>query len=135
MTPIKITDVYIDGPLYLQDMRMLDNRWGATTNTYSWSQDMLTFETFVVIVPDTVISIISALVAIFLVTFLVIGAPRIAFIVVISVALVNLFLLALIPMWDLTFNNIVVVHLVAGMGLSVYFSLIIGHTFLLVEPP
>ena len=96
---------------------------------------MLTFETFVVIVPDTVISIISALVAIFLVTFLVIGAPRIAFIVVISVALVNLFLLALIPMWNLTFNNIVVVHLVAGMGLSVYFSLIIGHTFLLVEPP
>ena len=49
--------------------------------------------------------------------------------------LVDLFLIALIPLWNLTFNNIVVVHLVASLGLSVLYSVHISYTFLIVEAP
>lgn len=52
-----------------------------------------------------------------------------------SVATVDLILIALIPLWDLTFNNIVLIHLVTSLGLSVLFSVKISIAFLRVEVP
>ena len=113
---------------------MLEGRWGFDA-TYSYSTDMLTQEMFVVIVQETVISCVSSVVAVFLVTLIITGSLSLTAMVSFSILLVDLFVLALIPLWDLTFNNILVVHLIAGLGLSVLFSLHIAHTFLLVEPP
>ena len=58
-----------------------------------------------------------------------------AVLVIFSVLLVDLILIAILPLWDLSFNNIVVVHLVASLGLSVLYSVHISLSFHLVEAP
>jgi len=115
-------------------MKKLEAQWGLE-RTYSWSDDMLIYEMFTVIVQEAVISCVSSVFAVFLVVLIITGSLWISGLVVSSVLLVDLFLVALIPLWGLTFNNILVVHLVAGLGLSVLYSLQIAHTFLLVQAP
>ena len=96
---------------------------------------MLIDEMFVVIVTETSLSSTFSLIAIFIVVLLITGSVRISGVTVMSVLLVDLFLIALIPLTDLTFNNLIVVHLIASLGLSVLYSAHISHTFLLVEAP
>jgi len=52
-----------------------------------------------------------------------------------AVLLVDLFLVALVFYWDLTFNNIVVVNFVIAIGLAVDYSAHIAHTFLIIKAP
>lgn len=96
---------------------------------------MLDYEQYVVFVRDVVTSISLSMMAVFLVVLFITGDIRVTLMVLISVALVDLFLLGLIHFWDLTMNNIVVVNLVIGLGLSVDYSAHIGHTYLTTEPP
>ena len=120
--------------MYLNDMRNLEKRFGFD-DTYSYSNEMLIDEMFVVIVQETALSSTFSLIAIFIVVLLITGSVRISGVTVISVLLVDLFLIALIPLTNLTFNNLIVVHLIASLGLSVLYSAHISHTFLLVEAP
>ena len=55
--------------------------------------------------------------------------------VLMCVLLVDLFVMALIYYWGLTFNNVVVVNTVIAIGLSVDYSAHIAHTYLVVKPP
>ena len=73
--------------------------------------------------------------AVFIVVIIITGSLFVSGLVVISVLIVDLYLAALIPVWDLTFNNIVVVHVIASMGISVLYSAHITHAYLLVETP
>jgi len=63
------------------------------------------------------------------------GSLPVTILVVMSVVLVDVFLLGLVHFWDLTMNSIVTVFLVIGLGLSVDYSAHIAHTYLTVEPP
>ena len=130
----KIDDVFVDGPKYLQDIRMLEEMYGFE-DTYSYSTDMLTQEMFVVIILETILSATFSLVAIFIVILLISGSFTTAILVSFSVCLVDLFLMALIPLWGMTFNNILVVHLVASLGLSVLYSAHIAHAYILALAP
>ena len=134
MLPIKIEDIYNDGPQYLTDMQYIANAYGID-QTYSYSDDMLVQEMFVVLVGETMLSSFCSMGAVFLVVLIITGSLPISGVVSLSVLLVYLGLSALIPLWDLTFNNVVVVHLVASLGLSVLYSAHIAHTYLLMEPP
>jgi len=134
VTPVKIVDIYNDGPQYLKDMDLIANRYGLT-ETYSYSDDMLVFEMFVVLVYETILSSACSMVAIFFVVSFITGSPRVALVVVGSVILVYLGLSALIPLQDLTFNNVIIVHLVSSLGVSVLYSAHISHSYLLVEAP
>ena len=96
---------------------------------------MLTQEMFVVIVQESLLSGASLIVAVFIVVIVITGSLFVSGLVVFSVLIVDLFLAALIPVWGLTFNNIVVVHLIASMGISVLYSAHITQSYLLVEPP
>ena len=96
---------------------------------------MLTYEQFVVIVQETITSSAASILAIFLVVLVITGSFILSTITIVSVIVLDLFLIALIPLWNLAFNNIIVVHLVASLGLSVLYSVHISHTFLLVEAP
>lgn len=96
---------------------------------------MLIQEMFVVLVGETMLSSLCSMFAVFLVVLMITGSLPISGVVSLSVLLVYLGLSALIPLWDLTFNNVVVVHLVASLGLSVLYSAHIAHTYLLMEPP
>jgi len=113
---------------------MIAKRYGFE-ETYSYSDDMLVQEMFVVLVRETMLSSFCSIGAVFLVVLMITGSLPISGVVSLSVLLVYLGLSALIPLWDLTFNNVVVVHLVASLGLSVLYSAHIAHTYLLMEPP
>ena len=63
------------------------------------------------------------------------GSFPVTVLVVLAVALVDIYLMALIYFWDLTLNNIIVVQLVIGLGLSVDYSAHIAHTYLIIEAP
>ena len=116
-------------------MNELANTYGFQHDTYSYSSDMLTFEMFVGIVHETIISSACSILAIFLIVSFITGSFSISAVTVFSVSLVDLFLCATISAWSLTFNNIIVVHLVASLGISVLYTTHISHTFLLIEPP
>jgi len=76
-----------------------------------------------------------SVVAVFLVVLFVTGSIPVTLLVVFAVALVDLFLLALVQFWGLTMNSIVTVILVIGLGLAVDYSAHIAHTYLIVEAP
>ena len=55
--------------------------------------------------------------------------------IVLSVTLVNLFLLGFLHFGDLDFNLIVLVNIVISTSLAVEYSVHIGNTYLMVECP
>ena len=129
ITPIDIIDVYGDGQKFLQDMRMLEGRYGIP-DTYTYSVDMLLYEQFVVLVSETVNSILCSLAAVLVVTFVITASFRLSTFAFISVTLIDLFIVALIPLVGLTFNNIVLIHLVISLGLTTVFSVNISLYYL-----
>lgn len=79
-------------------------------------------ETFVVLTKETAYTMASTAVMILLVVFLITGFPRIGLVVTLAVILTNYFLLALIPVVGLHFNDVVVGYLISSIGLSVLYS-------------
>ena len=134
VTPIKKDNTYVNGVQYLSDLDRLEGEYGITS-TYSYSTDMLTYEMFVVLVDETLITCFLTIFVVFLVVLVFTGSLFISGLSVFSVFLVELFIIAIIPMSDLTFNNLSVVHLLASLGLSVLYSVHISHRYLLVEAP
>ena len=93
---------------------------------------MMIYEKYVVIVQESIISCASSLVAAYLITFLITASRRTSTFAFISVTMIDLFLLALIPLVDLTFNYIVLIHLIISLGLSMVFSVNISLYYLRV---
>ena len=112
-------------------MRWLEGRFGIR-DTFTSSTDMMVYEKFVVLIQETIISCTSSLVALFLVTFSITASRRTSIFAFLSVALIDLFLLALIPLVDLTFNYIVLIHLIISLGISMVFSVNISTYYLRV---
>jgi Niemann-Pick C1 protein len=104
-------------------------------DTYSYSQQMSDLEQYVVFVQETMLSVGLSILAVFFVVMFITGSVPVTLLVVLAVLLVDLYLLALIHFWDLTMNNIIVVNLVIGLGLSVDYSAHIAHSYLMVKPP
>ena len=132
MTPIKSKNVYRDGPIYLKDLRNMLNKYGFEDETFAYSSDMLTMEMFVVLTKETTIILASSAAITLLVVIVITGNCRLGLLITSSVILTNYFLLALIPLVGLTFNNVVVIYLITSIGLSVLYSAQICHTFLLM---
>lgn len=63
------------------------------------------------------------------------ASPQATFLVALCVALVDVFLAALIFYWGLTFNPFVVLNIVIAIGLSVDYSAHISHSYLVTEVP
>ena len=130
---MKISQISTDGPQYLEDIRAIEDEYGFD-DTYSFSNQMLDYEQYVVFVRDVTLSIGLSIMAVFFVVLFVTGSVPVTLVVVFSICLVDIFLLALIHYWDLTMNNIIVVNLVIGLGLSVDYAAHISHTYLVVVP-
>ena len=112
-------------------MRFLEGRFGIH-DTFAESEEMMVYEIYVVLVEETIISMTGSLTAIFLVTITITASIRLSLFAFLSVALIDLFLVALIPLVDLTFNNIVQIHLIISLGLSAVFSVNISLYYLKV---
>ena len=96
---------------------------------------MLDYELYFVFVDETLLSCGLSIVAVFIVVVFITGSIPISILVVIAILLVDLFLVAMIFYWDLTFNNVVVVNLVIAIGLAVDYSAHIAHSYLITVPP
>ena len=131
---MKIEKVATDGPQYLEDIRAIEDKYGWA-ETFSYSEKMLKYEQYVVLVSETSLSIGLSICAVFLVVIFVTGSFSVTILVVFAVALVDLFLIGLLHYWSLTMNNIVVVNLVIGLGLAVDYAAHISHTYLVIEAP
>ena len=134
ISPIKINDVYRDGPQYLADIEYIEQQFGMN-ETYSYSSDMMNHENFVVIVKETMMLTIFSIVSIMIVVLFMTGSIFISLLTLFTIIQIDIFLVALMPLWDLTFNNVTLIHLVSSLGLSVLYSVDISMTYLWVEAP
>lgn len=119
---------------YLEDTRRIESDYGLE-GTFSYSQDMLDYELYVVFKDETILSVGLSIMAVFFVVLFVTGSLPVTGLVCLAVLLVDYFLVALIHYWDLTFNSVVVVNIVIAIGLAVDYSAHISHTYLIIEPP
>ena len=108
--------------------------WG-TADTYTYSVQLLDFEMYTVLVRESIMSGIFSLAGVMLIVFLISGSLLLASTVCISVLLVDFFLVALIPIWGLTFNNLIVLHLLASVALSALYTLFLANDFVMIEAP
>jgi len=113
---------------------MLEGKYGID-ESFSFSVSMLVFEGFISIVRETAISSVSSIVAVFFVCVIITAGPIISALTVFSVIVVDLFLIALIPILGLEFNNVVVLHILASLGVSVLYSIQMTYQYLLIEAP
>ena len=118
----------------MKDTRMLEAEYGPE-GTFSYAQEMLDYELYVVFTEETVLSVGLSLIAVFFVVFFITGSFPVTLLVVLAVLLVDFFLIALVYFWDLTFNTVVVIQIVIAIGLAVDYSAHISHTYLIVVPP
>jgi predicted RND superfamily exporter protein len=122
------------GVQYLKDAREIEAKYGLA-GTYSYSQEMLNYETYKVLLKESVLSIGLSLVAVAVVVFIITGSLPVTALVVFAVILVDFFLIALIYFWNLTFNTIIIVNIVIAIGLAVDYSAHIAHTYLIIKAP
>ena len=102
---------------------------------YSYAQEFLDFEQYVVFTKETVTSTGLSILAVMGVVLIITANLPVTLLVALSVLLVDFFLVALIYYWSLTFNSIVVVNVVIAIGLAVDYSAHIAHTYQIVVPP
>ena len=102
---------------------------------YSYAQEFLDFEQYVVFTKETVTSTGLSILAVMGVVLIITANVPVTLLVALSVLLVDFFLVALIYYWSLTFNSIVVVNVVIAIGLAVDYSAHIAHNYLIVVPP
>ena len=122
------------GVKYLADKNMLEKDYGLE-GTFSYAQEMLDYELYVVFMYETFLSCGLSVLAVFGVVLFVTGSLPVTALVVLAVVLVDLFLLGLVHFWDLTFNTVTVVNIVIAIGLAVDYSAHISHTYLIIVPP
>ena len=112
-------------------MRDIEDKFGLP-GTFSYAQEFLDYELYFVFLEETILSTSLSIVSVTLVVLFITGSLPVTLLVVLAVLLVDVFLLALIYYWNLTFNNIVVINIVIAIGLAVDYSAHIAHTFLIV---
>ena len=129
-----IDDVSSQGPQYLRDVRDLESNYGVN-GTFSYSAEYLDFEQYFIFTKEASVSITLSLIAVVLVILLITFNWKVTLMVLMCVILVDMFLVATIHYSELTFNSIVVVHVVVAVGFAVDYSAHIAHAYLIVDPP
>lgn len=104
-------------------------------DTYAYNATILDYEQYVVLIKELILTIGLSFLAVTIVVSTITGSMPVTCLVMLSIVLVDLFLLSLIHFWDLTLNNIIVINLVVGLGLSVDYAAHIAHTYLIVQVP
>lgn len=114
---------------YLTDIRRIEANFGIG-DTYSAHVVFVDFETYVVLVDDTMKQLFLALLVVTVIVLLITVSLQATLIIVFCVLLVNVYMLAVTQYWGLTFNNIVAVNLSFALGVALDYSSHIGHTYL-----
>lgn len=128
MQLIYIEDSATDGVNLLNDLRAIIADSGLP-GTFIYGDSFLTYEQYVVFLSEAYMSVALALVAVAVVILALTNSLRITIFVLMCIALVDLYLLALLSIWDVTLNSVTLINLVIAIGLAVDYSAHIAHTF------
>jgi len=80
-------------------------------------------------------NVVLALIAVWFVVYINTGSRTVTNMIMLCVALVDVFLFALLYFWGVTLNSVTVVNIVIAIGLAVDYSAHIGHAYLTVKTP
>jgi hypothetical protein len=133
-TAIKTDSSARQGPPLLTDIRWIESTYGVP-GTFSYGAEFLNFEQYFTFFEDSVTGAALSILAVLVVILFITASFSVTMLVALAVLLVDLYLLATIFYWGLTFNSIVVVNICIAIGLSVDYSAHIAHTYLIVSPP
>lgn len=122
------------GPDVLRDIRRLIADY-ALEGTITFGEEYLSFEQYMDFKTDSMISLAMSVLAILAVILVITASLVVTLLVAFSVALVDLFLLALFYYWEMKYNHIVFLLIIISLGLSVDYSAHIAHCYLTVVPP
>ena len=123
-----------EGVQLLSDINEITNTYGLG-DTYSFSQRYLDYETYVVFDQEATLNVGLALGAVFLILVIFTANLTVTLLVLLQVALVDVFLFSLLYFWGVTLNSVTIVNITVAIGLSVDYSAHIGHAFLTIDPP
>jgi len=131
---IFIEDSASEGVELLDDMSKLCSS-SNLGDTFTFAQNYLSYETYVVFQGEAIMNVVLALCAVFVVIMIVTANIQVTLFILLCVALVDVFLLGLLYFWDVTFNSVTVVNNVIAIGLAVDYSAHIGHAYLMAQAP
>ena len=119
----------VDGPKLMRDIRNIVRTYGVE-GTFTFADDYLGWEMALVILPETYSSMAVTLVAVCGVIYFVTFNMQVSIMVCICVLLVDLYLLALLYYWGLSFNFMPALMISMALGLAVDFSAHLGHCYI-----
>ena len=119
---------------YLTDLRFIERSMGMN-DTFSYGRNHVDFEIYSELIPETLSTLGFALLTVFLVVIFITMNLQVTMLVIISVILVDFFVLAFAFYCGLTLNNFLSINLSFALGIAVDYSAHIAHTYLLVKPP
>ena len=90
----------------------------------------LYYEQYAIIQSEAIFNLSLALVAVFVITYVMIVSLRATLLVMLCVVLVDIDILGLMWLWGLTIDSVAIINLVLAVGLAVDYSVHIAHAFL-----
>ena len=112
----------------MQDARSVTDTSGIV-GSFPYSFQYLFYEQYAVIQREALTNLGLALVAVFVITFLILGDLRSTAMVMLCVLLTDCDILGLMYLWGLTIDSVSVVNLVLAIGLAVDYSAHVAHAF------
>ena len=130
-TPIE--DQGRDGPTYLRDIKIIDSQSGflkVQSLDFNFYYQTGLYE---LLEKDTATTVCLSLLIVFVSVFILTLNIWVTLLVIFSVLLVDLFMMAAVHYWGLTFNFLIALNLCFALGITVDYSAHIAHTFLRIE--
>lgn len=123
-----------EGVEALLALREITDNFGID-GSFSYTQRYLDFESYVVFNKETSLNVALALLAVLCVLLVITANFTVTLFVLLCVALVDLFLFAMLAAVNVTLNSVTVVNITIAIGLAVDYSAHIGHAYLTIDPP
>ena len=123
-----------DGVPFIDDMLRIATDFGPD-ETWANNREFVEIEQYRVFKPELIESVGYSLIAVAIVVAFITVNLHLSFLILISVCLVDFYLVAVVYFWDMTLNMFTGISMVIALGIAVDYSTHIAHTYLMVEPP
>lgn len=98
-------------------------------NSFPYMFMYLYYEQYAIIVTEAVTNLALALLAVLVITMVMLANVTSSMLVMLCVVLVDIDILGLMQMWDLTIDSVAIINLVLAIGLAVDYSVHVAHAF------
>lgn len=130
----KLKSIAHEGVELLRDLRRIEDEF-QVNETVSYFKRFMEIEKYFVFMDELITGLVYSMIAVFFVVLFVTVNLRLTFLVLVSVVLVDYYLVALLYFWGLTLNMFTGAHMIFAVGMAVDYSTHIAHAYLLAEPP